>query len=283
MWLLSCKYVVAFIFHFLLLQVSVLSYSAKFASCYYGPFRWVMAQESCGEGGVNSCAEVSELKLLLCLCTEMLRNPSLRLGTDAATSCLPERGDSPFELWYVDVCVWAENVGDTVVGDAAVVLCCRSAMWERELICWWWSQGCRIWISWEKSRTRSVTKSAQWGAVLQLCILGNPVVMKHRWGKSQEHALQNISDFLKKKKVTVAVEESELSSPHMSPFSSPLTPWRCTTCQGSLPWCGTEHRLERLTCGLLWWRPWPPSAGQVRGTESREENTQIIWTEKSPL
>lgn len=34
--------------------------------------------------------------------------------------------------------------------------------------------------------------------------------------------------------------------------------------QGSLPWCGTELRLEPLICGLLWWRPWLPFVGQVR-------------------
>lgn len=48
------------------------------------------------------------------------------------------------------------------------------------------------------------------------------------------------------------------------PCSSPPILWRCITCRGSLPCCGTERRPERLTCGPLWWRPWPPSAGQVR-------------------
>lgn len=65
------------------------------------------------------------------------------------------------------------------------------------------------------------------------------------------------------------------------PFSFPLTPWRCTTCQGSLPWCGTERRLEPSTYGLLWWRPWPPSAEQVRGGE--RVNTQAANCSKNSI
>lgn len=33
----------------------------------------------------------------------MLHSPNLHLGTDAAISCRLELGDSPFELWCVDL------------------------------------------------------------------------------------------------------------------------------------------------------------------------------------
>lgn len=41
------------------LQVSVMSYSAKFASCFYGPFRWVCPSARCaqaGPGWLGGCA-----------------------------------------------------------------------------------------------------------------------------------------------------------------------------------------------------------------------------------
>lgn len=99
------------------------------------------------------------------VCAEMLHSPNLRLGTGAVISCLPEPEDSPFELWWADLCLCVSlGYGWLVagaVGDLTVVLCCRSEMWKKELICWWWNQVCRIWISWEKSRTRSVTKSVR--------------------------------------------------------------------------------------------------------------------------
>lgn len=135
----------------------------------------------------------------------------------------------------------------------------RSETWEKELTCWWWNQVCLIWTSWEKSRTRSVTKPAArqrrtispWRVFDQKTFDNRPVIL-----------LEGVSSLMT---VTLLL-------------SSRLTPWRCTTCRGSSPWCGTGRRPERSTCGPLWWRPWPPSAGQVRG----HERTRAEWTLTSP-
>lgn len=145
--------------------------------------------------------------------------------------------------WFV--CVRLRYSG-AAVGDLTVVLCCRSEMWEKELICWWWNQVCPIWTSWEKSRTRSVIKFklGPWETMLPKLFL---------W--SFYKSLFSLTPL----------------------FSSPITLWRCTMCQGSLPWCGTEHRLAHLTCGPLWWRPWPPSVEQVGGEEGRRGSSEWSW------
>lgn len=112
-------YFISFITCFVL-KVSVLSYSAKFASCYYGPFRWehsltfhVNRSDFTEVTQVSFCPALflssSSCPLVVlsfcppavCMCAEMLLSPNLRSETDAAISCPLVPEDWQTELWWV--------------------------------------------------------------------------------------------------------------------------------------------------------------------------------------